>query len=491
MSNGLPVSRLINVTINMSPLAAQGANLNTAVFLGASAVIDTNERMRSYGTIAEVAADFGTSAPEYLAALLYFQQTPQPSELSIGRWAKTATAGSLRGAALSSAQREMDLWTAVTAGGFKITVDGSEKSLTALDFSEETNLNGVASVIDAALTGASIVWNGSQFVVTSDTSGASSTIGYATAPASGTDISAMLGLTSGLASVPVGGIVAEAPDACVSIFLDRFANKFLGVLFADTSLTNDQHVAVADLIEADQKHLYGATSQEPGALDATTTTDLLSRFKANGYKYSFSQWSSTSAYAAASMFGRLLTTNFNANNTTITLMWKQEPGIVPENLSSTQANVLEDKRGNVFVAYNNDTAIIQYGVTPSGIFIDSVYNSIWFQNRIQTDVYNLLYQSTTKIPQTDAGNALIAAVITSACDAAVNNGYLAPGVWNSGGFGAISQGDTLAKGYYVYAPPIALQSQSDREARKSVPFQIAAKEAGAIHTVDILVNVNR
>lgn len=491
MSNGLPVSRLINVTINMSPLAAQGANLNTAVFLGASAVIDTNERMRSYGTIAEVAADFGTSAPEYFAALLYFQQTPQPSELSIGRWAKTATAGSLRGAVLSSAQREMDLWTAVTAGGFKITVDGSEKSLTALDFSEETNLNGVASVIDAALTGASIVWNGSQFVVTSDTSGASSTIGYATAPASGTDISAMLGLTSGLASVPVGGIVAEAPDACVSIFLDRFANKFLGVLFADTSLTNDQHVAVADLIEADQKHLYGATSQEPGALDATTTTDLLSRFKANGYKYSFSQWSSTSAYAAASMFGRLLTTNFNANNTTITLMWKQEPGIVPENLSSTQANVLEDKRGNVFVAYNNDTAIIQYGVTPSGIFIDSVYNSIWFQNRIQTDVYNLLYQSTTKIPQTDAGNALIAAVITSACDAAVNNGYLAPGVWNSGGFGAISQGDTLAKGYYVYAPPIALQSQSDREARKSVPFQIAAKEAGAIHTVDILVSVNR
>ncbi|MCT9017190.1 DUF3383 domain-containing protein, partial [Cupriavidus gilardii] len=48
-----------------------------------------------------------------------------------------------------------------------------------------------------------------------------------------------------------------------------------------------------------------------------------------------------------------------------------------------------------------------------------------------------------------------------------------------------------AKGYYVYAPPIALQSQADREARKSVSFQVAAKEAGAIHTVDILVNVNR
>ena len=47
MANGLPVSRLINVTINMSPLAAQGANLNTALLLGSSAVIDTGERMRS------------------------------------------------------------------------------------------------------------------------------------------------------------------------------------------------------------------------------------------------------------------------------------------------------------------------------------------------------------------------------------------------------------------------------------------------------------
>ncbi|MNT74193.1 hypothetical protein D3C72_2129930 [compost metagenome] len=73
----------------------------------------------------------------------------------------------------------------------------------------------------------------------------------------------------------------------------------------------------------------------------------------------------------------------------------------------------------------------------------------------------------------------------------MNNGYLAPGVWNSAGFGALKQGDTLSKGYYVYTPPIAAQSQVDREARKSVSFQVAAKESGAIHSVDIAINVNR
>ncbi|MBR8654292.1 DUF3383 domain-containing protein [Achromobacter sp. Marseille-Q0513] len=490
MANGLPVSRLINVTINMSPLAAQGANLNTALVLGSSAVIDTSERMRSYGSIDAVAADFGITAPEYRAALLYFQQTPQPSQLYIGRWAKAAASATLRGAVLSAAEKQMSVWTAVKTGAFKLSVDGTEKSVSGLDFSAATNLNGVASTIGAALTGATVVWNGSQFVVTSNTTGASSTLGYATAPASGIDISGMLGLTVDKASAPVAGIVAETPAAAVALFLDRFANKFLGLAFAD-ALTDAQHLAVAELIEADQRHLYGVSTQAPQVLDPVNQDDIASRLKALKYKYSIAQFSSASPYAVVSLLGRMLTVNFNANNTTITLMYKQEPGIVAETLTSSQADTLAAKNCNVFVNYDNDTAIIQYGVTPSGIFIDSVYNAIWFRNRLQTDVYNLLYTSPTKIPQTDAGNQLIASVIEGACAAAVNNGYLAPGVWNSAGFGALKQGDTLAKGYYVYAPAIATQSQADREARKAVPFQVAAKEAGAIHTVDVLVTVNR
>ncbi|MDQ8033238.1 hypothetical protein CEG14_15585 [Bordetella genomosp. 1] len=491
MANGLPVSRLINVSINMSPLAAQGANLNTALILGASSVIDPGERMRAYGDIDAVAGDFGTTAPEYLAALLYFQQSPQPAQLQIGRWVKTDSAAVLRGAVLSAAQKDIAVWNAVTTGAFAIDVDGATKTVSGLDFSGATNLNAVAAIVDAALADASVAWNGAQFVVTSGSTGVSAALGYAVAPETGTDVAALLGLNAAQASVPVAGLAAESAEAAVALFLDRHANSFLGLTFADAGVSNADHLAVAALIEADQRHLYAVTTQAPQVLDPVSTADIASQLKALNYRYSMVQFSSANAYAAASLLGRLLTVNFNANNTTITLMYKQEPGIVAETLTSSQANTLQDKRCNVFVAYDNDTAIIQYGVTSSGIFIDSIYNAIWFRNRIQTDVYNLLYQSPSKIPQTDAGNALIAATIEAACDAAVNNGYLAPGVWNSAGFGVIKQGDTLAKGYYVYAPPIASQSQADREARKSVPFQIAAKEAGAIHTVDILVNINR
>lgn len=491
MATGLPVSRLINVTINMSPRAAEGADLNTGLLLGASDVIDATERMRTYATLDDVASEFGSTAPEYLAAALYFEQAPQPSRLRVGRWVKSDTAGRLRGGVLSTAQQSIDQWTVVTNGGFKIPIDGVSKAVSALDFSAQTNLNGVASIINAAIDGASCVWAGDRFVITSDSTGESSSVGYAIKPTSGTNIAAKLGLTSDLASAPADGALAESPVDAVVQMLDRFANQFLGLAFADDSVTDDQHCAVAQLIEGDQAHMYAVTTQNPQAMDATVSTDIASRLKALTLKYSFLQYSSENPFAGVSLLARMLGVNFDANSSTITLMYKQEPGIAAESISTSQANALQAKRCNVFVNYSNDTAIVQDGVTPSGVYIDSVYNSIWLKNRIQTDVYNLLYQSTTKVPQTDDGNALIAAVIEQACDAAVNNDYLAPGIWNSDGFGVLKRGAMLTKGYYVYTPSIATQAQSAREARQSVPFQIAAKEAGAIHSVDVLINVNR
>jgi len=171
-------------------------------------------------------------------------------------------------------------------------------------------------------------------------------------------------------------------------------------------------------------------------------------------------------------------------------MYKTEPGVTPEQLTLTQVNALEANNGNVFVAYNNGTAILETGICPSGQFIDTIIGVDWLVSFIQTNLFNVLYGSTTKIPQTDAGNAILAASIESSCAQAVANGLLGPGVWNASGFGQLKTGDTLPKGFYVYAPPIALQAPADRAARKSVAFQIAAKLAGAINTASVVINVN-
>lgn len=599
---GLPVSRLINVDIVLTPVAAQAPNLNSCLIVGSSDVIDVEERIRSYANIEEVAADFGVDAPEYDAALLFFGQSPQPNLLFIGRWAEEATNGLLETGAVPAAGQLPSVWTGITTGNFFVYVDGVPYSVSGQNFSAVTNMNGVATVIETALAalaaGATVVWDAdrNQFVIGSGTTGVNSTVSFLEAPTatgkvtfagqpadgntltlngttttfvdadpgagevliggnlaatlanlltflrasedaqlvkfeymvsgsilylnaaasgaggnaltlarvganmtvsgatlaggSGVDISHMMrGLSTDGGNV-VEGIAAETPVEAV-IALDNQSQYWYLMTFASETITSEQILDVAAYIEAsDNKHIYGVSSTDANIANPDSTTDIAYLLKAAGYNRSLVQYSQN-PYSVASFFGRAVTVNFAGNSTVITMMYKAEPGVVAENLNTTQANAIRAKNANVYAAYNNNTAIVQYGTVASGTYFDDIQDTDWLAYSMQTAIFNLLYTSATKIPQTDAGNHLIANAIEAACAQAVANGTLAPGQWNANGFGQLKQGDYLPKGYYIYAPPIYLQSQADREARKSVPFQVAAKLAGAIHTVDVIVNVNR
>lgn len=491
MTQGLNVGRLVRVTVNMSPTSPARRGFGTLLIVGDSNVINGSERIRTYVDLESVATDFGTSAPEYLGAQLYFGQSPRPQQLMIGRWIRTATAGLLTGGTLTSTEKEISNWTTVTAGSFKITVDGTLKTVTGLNFSAVTNLNGVASAINAVLTGATIAWNGSRFVVTSSTTGTSSTVSYATAHTSGTDISAQLKLTSGTASLPVSGYASETALSAVTA-LANISGQWYGIAFASATMPSDDNIVdIAGFIEgASISRVFGVTETNTNALDATYTTDLASRLKALNYKRSCVQYSENK-YAIISLFGRAFSVNFSANRSTITLMYKQEPGVTPSTLSETQAQALKAKRCNVFVSYNNDTAIIQYGVMAGPAYFDEVHGLDWLTDQVQGAVYSLLYQASTKIPQTDAGQTQIVASVSSVLSQAVSNGLVAPGQWNAEGFGQLLTGDYLPEGFYIYTQPIATQDQIVREQRIAPPLQIAVKLAGAIQEVDAIINVNR
>lgn len=497
--NALDVADVVNVQVTLSPLATQYLNFGSLCIFGDSDVIDTAERIRRYANLEGVAQDFLTTSPEYKAALLHFAQVPKPAELYIARWAATATKGRLNGAPLTSAQQVLANFTAVTSGGLKIAIDGGAvTNVAGINFSSALNLNGVASILQTALTGASlgvtVVWDATyqRFVIRSTSTGTSSSVSFAQAPTSGTDISATLGLTSNAGGSTVVGVAAETLLAGVTALADASREWYgLHVAAAETVLDAD-HVSVAQSIEAmGRSRIYGVTVQNPNVLDPTTSADLASALKTLNLKRTFVQYSSSSPYAAVSMFARASTVNFEANNTTITLKFKQEPSVKAEYLTETQAATLKAKNCNAFVAYLNGALIIQEGVMANGYFFDEVHGTDWLQNALQTDVFNLLYQSPTKIPQTDDGTNMIVAVIKKTMARSVNNGLVAGGQWNGPPIGQIKTGDALPTGYYVFAPLVASQSQADREARKSVPIQVLAKLAGAVHSVNVLVTVNR
>lgn len=481
----LPVNSIVNVQIQMSPMSAQLRSFGAMLILGASDVIDIGERIRTYSSANEVATDFGTTAPEYLASVAFFAQSPKPTSVQIGRWAQSGTSGLIRGAILSTSQQEMTNFVGISAGSFTLQIDGQTAEVSAVNLTAQSNLNGVASQVTEALKGkGTCVWNGQQFVIKSATTGKPSTVSNV----SSTSLSMAMGLDVG--ATMVQGASAETLVEAVTALLDF--NSWYGLGVAVPNVDIESAIAVAQLIEASSpSHLVAFTSTNTAELDAQQTSSLGYELSELGLNHTLVQYSSTDPYAVFSVLGRMSTVNFQGSNTTITLMFKQEPTIAPEYLRLSQANALKGNNVNVFAQYQNDTAILQHGAMSGGWFIDERHGLDWLQNQVETDLWNLLYTTNTKVGQDESGMTAILSTINSSLDKAVRNGLVSAGVWNGDEFGELRKGDTLSTGYYVYIVPLEEQSQSDREARKAPPIQIAVKLKGAVHSIDATITVNR
>lgn len=386
VNNGLPLNLVSDVRVTLAAKAAQGRNFGSMLILGTSTVIPVQERMRLYAGPEEIGKDFGVKSPEYEAATVWFAQVPRPSQVYVGRWVKTVTAGE-----------------------------------TTASVKPESLQDAVGSVLGYN------AWYGLHLATS----------------------------------------VAETPKP-------------------------EDILAVAGAIEsATTSRIFAITTGDAGVTSSEAKTDIASRLKAAKYGRSFIQYSSTSRYAALSAFARAFTVDFTGSNTTITLKFKSEPGVTRETLGVSAVKALESKNCNVYVHYENDTDILEQGVMCNGDFFDERHGLDWLQNAVQTADYNTLYTSETKIPQTEAGTTTRMANIEAVLDQADKNGLFAPGKWTGDPIGHIKKGDTLTKGYYIYAPSIDSQLQAEREARKGVPIQVAAKLAGAIHYSSVAISVVR
>lgn len=78
---------IVDITVEISPLAAPRATFNELLIIGSTVVagFDTDERVRLYEDPADMLTDgYDETSPEYIAALIYFAQSPEPRRLWIG-----------------------------------------------------------------------------------------------------------------------------------------------------------------------------------------------------------------------------------------------------------------------------------------------------------------------------------------------------------------------------------------------------------------------
>ena len=230
------------------------------------------------------------------------------------------------------------------------------------------------------------------------------------------------------------------------------------------------------------------TTADPDVL-AGTAGNLMLLLKAALYSKTIGQYSTT-PYAIAAIMGYAMGANTGLVNSSFTLAYKQEVGVVPEVLTENQIIVLKAQNGNYYVNRGNTYNLFEQGVMANGVHFDEILGLDMLANAIQIAVMNLL-TGVAKVPQTEGGVALIVMAINGPCQDAKSMGFISPGVWGAGPILSLNTGDTLSQGYLILASTVDSQSSTDRASRVSPPIYVCIKLAGAIEFVTVQVNVNR
>jgi hypothetical protein len=499
LSLGLNPSDIVSISLVISNAGIPAINFGAAMAIGYSNVIDVAQRQRVYTTLTQIANDFGTTAPEYVAGSIFFAQNPNGT-FYIGRWAKTATSAILHGGLFNAAAQAalITSLSAVTTGSMTITIGGTATPLSPLNFSGVTTMPGIAAIINTALsTHGSCVWNSiyGRFDITAGATGITSTITYAAPTGTGVDESVNLLLTAAGGASLVQGQALETPLAALSI-LAAYPGYMLGfALNAYADLAVSDYEACAAFIEGTLK-TFGITINDANVL-ASTTTDLAALLAGFAYTRTFTLYCSTNLQAVFGWMGISSTVNFNAQNSTITMKFKTIIGVVPETLTESQYANVKFKFCNVQVYYSNNAALapvagfLQEGWMVSGLYFDIRIGADWQANDLQVALFNRLLNSP-KVPQTDQGLHVFVTDASASMQRGVNNGNCAPGVWNENIlFGTLNPGDVLSTGFYIYMPPVASQSIAQRVSRAAPPMQIAYKLAGATHSASATIYINQ
>lgn len=473
--SSVPISEYINVGIALAPTPQGLAGFGKLVFVSKGATagitpITKEERIRQYSSMSAVAADFIDGTEVNKAATAYYAQVPRPVYFMVALIDGTATgahATGATGATLSALQ-------AVTAGGFTTTIDGALVVISAVDLSGVISFDAAATALQTKLNtqkpGTTCAYVGGQFVITSPTTGVTSTIAAFTSSVQG--LVAALGLST---ATLVQGQAAETPAQALTA-AEQVDNSFYGIAldteFDDTQAAYD----VALWAQARTKKFFNTTNDPVVLTSANLATQAGKMFTASLGNTLSSYAPIAGSYAGASVAGRAFTVNFEGTNTTITLMYKKLPTIPVARITSNQNKNLNAINCNVFLDVGGNSFFAESKMA-DGSYFDTKHGLDWLQNRIETDVFNLMYQSPTKVPYTDTGVSMIIQKVERGLRQGVTNGLIAPGYTTDGTY--------LELGYRIDYVAVGDVSAADKGNRQYDGISFIAVGAGAIHKVTI------
>ncbi len=292
-------------------------------------------------------------------------------------------------------------------------------------------------------------------------------------------------------------VTGESPSEVVESLSDALnrvkAQIYFGGWMTNKKAEAEEVIAAAQLNETlESIYLLGSGdaadfTAETGLFDKVSKLSL-SRTKLLYYGDSTENLDNMRGFVSA-YAGRGFSVNFAAQNSTITMNLKDLVGVSPDSTVTEAIYQNAEQLGvDMYVAYNGLPKIVSNG---NPLYFDDIYNRLWFELTMRVELFNALATTSTKIPQTETGMNNLKSAARAVCQRGVYNGFMAPGTWN--GTDTFGDQDDFYRniedfGFYVYSAPVSQQSQSERETRVAPVVQVACKQAGAIHKMNLIIN---
>ncbi len=474
MSN-LSINNVINVSV--SQVGAGIGQYNTSnIALFSHEAYETSfgtDGYKIYLAPSDVETDFGSASVTYKQALAIFSQ--QPNILAGG--------GYLVVIPMAQETQAIAFDATPDSGDFVFTYDGDDSAVIDFDATAaevQTIIRAIPGLENVLVTGAVDSATG----LTINFEGVEGDIALATV----TSNNLLDGVTPVVATVTEtegGETLGEAISRTGGLI------EYFGII--STYVQEEAELlAAAAVVQAESKIAFFVQT-DATTIDVGGTLDLL-RQGAFSHSRGLFYGSLTEADALnfmAAYAGRGLSTNFTGTLTTQTMHLKTLATVIADSsMDQTKLTKAQAAGVDVYVSIQGVAKTFTSGLNQ---FFDNVYNLLWFVGALKVASFNVLAQSSTKIAQTEDGIGSIKSSLRNVCETGIGNNYIAPGTWTSPttfGVQADFFDNITQRGYYIYSLPVGLQSPADREDRKAPLIQIAVKQAGAVHSASIIVNIN-
>lgn len=478
----IEITEFADAAISISPVGVNLGNFGILAFLTDEIGIPTTERARAYSSMKEIADDWQPSSEVFKAATAFYSQAPTPKDFTVISMYKsdpipTRLVGGEH-VGLSELRKAR-----ATNYQMTIVVNGETAKSISVDFFRTVplSIDEVVSKISLAFSNANIDVNceieGGKFILKTVAVGASATIAFP----SGT-LADDLGLTAAKeAKIYPGSTNETAVYALTQAKDNGFDYVGLDIIKTlrdkETGPSGTQTLDIAEWCESSRVIFMNCTNQAQ-TLNRVNTTDTASKLRNKNLNFSMTTYSSNiDQYPGSSAFGRAASVDFNNINSTITLNLKSMPGISAEKLSSTQLGALRAKNCNVVVEIGDRAVAFTDSRMANGSWFDSTHGLLWLEDRIEKDMFNLIYREPRKIPYSQLGINITKETLERSLIAAKDNGLCAPGL--------LSDGTYLPEGYIVESVSLLKVSSADKSNRIYTGLSFKMVGAGALHKISV------